>query len=146
MGHVKKELRNDGRGCTDFLYTPMSDPHIVKTLIEQRSKLDPLYYTLSADVGIDETAGIYDTGDPVINTFIDLDILLEKAGLTELEKLVADRLMYGYGFMDITEQTGKEYHEIRGAFKKVVAKIVRANNLAWEKCYADAPMSQRTFV
>jgi len=146
MGHVKKELKNDGRGCTNFLYTPMSEPRIVKMLIEQRSRLDPLLYTMTAEVGIDETAGVYDTGDPVINTFIDLDRLIEEAPLTSWELYVVKSLMEGYNCTDITEKTGKEYHDVRGTFQKAVMKIVQTNNLLWEKCYADAPMSKRTFV
>lgn len=143
MGHVKQELRNDGRGCTEFLYTPMSEPRVVKTLIIKRAQLDPLFYLMREESGVCETAGIYETGDPVVNTFIDLDSLIERTPLNEFERMIVDKLMYGYSYGDIATATGKDYHEVRKTFMKAVFKITQTNNLHWEEVYANSPLSKR---
>jgi len=118
----------------------------VKLLIEQRSRLDPFFYQARDTFGvadISSTAGVYVTGDPITNTFLDLDILIESAPLSTLELYCVAKIMYGYSCRDIAEKIHRPVEEIRNVFQKAVGKVVTANNKAWEDCYCNAPVSKR---
>ena len=143
MGHVKLEQRNDGKGCAQFLYLPLSEPRVVRILISQRSRLDPLFYPSAETVDFNSTAGVYVTGDPVTNTFLDLDRLIELAGLNEQEMYVVNKLMYGYSCLDISEIKKWTLDTVKHIFRRSVAKIVHANYVLWEDTYCNAKISDR---
>lgn len=145
MGHVKEEQRNDGKGCAEFLYLPLSDIRVVRVLVEKRSKLDPLYYASMEHTTLDTTSGVYVTGDPVTNTFIDLDRLIELCKFTKSEKSVLDLLMYGYSRRDIAELREVDISTINTLCYRIYNKIIEQNNLLWEKVNCDAPISERKY-
>lgn len=66
--------------------------------------------------------------------YADLDSLIERAGLSENERLIVDLLMKGYIIADIAEYYGKSRQNVQILLKRAVKKIVKRNNEDWEEC------------
>ena len=66
--------------------------------------------------------------------YADLDSLIERAGLSEQERLTVDYLMQGYIITDIAEHFGKSRQNFEILFGRAVEKIVNRNNADWEEC------------
>ena len=143
MGSVKQETRNDGRGLRHFDYITFSEPRVVKILIEKRSQLDPAYLPCLEQVPCIETTGVFLTGDPVLNTYIDLDILLDAAGLTKTERFIAKRLMVGYTIQDIAEMHNVAKSTVSTLYGRLVQKVVDENNRRWMAVYAVKPDAEK---
>lgn len=107
MGAVKFETRNEGRGLREWDYVPLSEPRVVAKLIQTRWKVDESYYPLleqSANPLISN--GVFPFSEPVLCTYIDLDMLIEETELTSAEEQTVNYLMRGYSMSDIAECCG----------------------------------------
>lgn len=72
--------------------------------------------------------------EDVLCIYADLDSLIERAGLSDQEKLTVDLLMKGYALSDIGEHYGKSAQNFDILMRRAVKKIVKRNNTDWEEC------------
>lgn len=72
--------------------------------------------------------------EPITVTYLDLDHLIETAGLTDAQKNTVHLLMQGWTEVDIAEQAGCSRESIVMLFKRAVKKLVQKNDLDWERC------------
>lgn len=79
------------------------------------------------------TDGVFPLNEDVLCIYADLDSLIERAGLTENEKLIVDCLMKGYLLSDIAEHYGKSRQNCEILLKRAVKKIVKRDNADWEE-------------
>lgn len=136
MAGVHKELVGEGRGCHEYDYIPFSDPAVVTKLIMRRSKLDQNYYPLMRTANpVFETDGVPVFSELVVCTYLDLDRLIEQAGLSPGQRRVVDYLMRGYCGKDIADHLGVVQQNVPVQLQKAVKKIVAANRRNWEECY-----------
>ena len=63
--------------------------------------------------------------------YSDLDSLIERAELSDNERLTVDLLMKGYILSDIAEHYGKSRQNFEILFRRAVKKIVKRNNDDW---------------
>lgn len=70
----------------------------------------------------------------MICIYADLDSLIERAGLSDAERVTVGYMMQGYGLSDIAAHFGKTRQSLEILFKRAVKKIVRQNNKDWEAC------------
>lgn len=139
MGSVKNELKNDGRGIHQWDYLPLSDPHVVKSCIENRSKVDlnyrceePWAKEWNLPNGVTESMP-----DPIALTYIDLDGLIERAPLTENQRKVITLVMMGYTTPDIAENLLKHSNSIvYRHYRDAIKVICKQANTEWYKIYS----------
>ena len=72
--------------------------------------------------------------EPITVTYLDLDHLIETAGLTDAQRHTVHLLMQGWTEVDIAEQAGCSRESVVMLFKRAVRKIVQKNDLDWERC------------
>ena len=82
------------------------------------------------------TNGVFPFSEPVLTTYMDLDRLITKAGLTPSENKVVNWLMQGYIEADIADHCGIARQAVDTLLARAVARIVRANNDEWREAYA----------
>lgn len=80
--------------------------------------------------------------DNVINTYMDLDALIESAGLSPAQHKVVKKLMAGWTSADIAEQANVLPQTINIHLKRAVEKIVEANEQRWE-LFAETALKYR---
>lgn len=80
------------------------------------------------------TDGVFPLNEDIICIYADLDSLIERAGLSNQERLTVDLMMKGYILSDIAEHYGKARQTFEILFKRAVKKIVKRNNADWEAC------------
>ena len=132
MGHVVKELKNEGLGCHEYDYMPLSDPFVVRKLIKYRSKVDPYYYEKKYPSGL-ASSGDMEFKEPIFVTYVDLDVLIETCKLSKMQRTVLDMLMLGYSERDIADRMHVLPQTCRAHYDRAVSKIVQENNRRWEK-------------
>lgn len=103
----------------DFNYTPFSDITVVQGLIENRSKV------------VDER----DFNETILLTYIDLDLLIDRAKLSASERFAVTKLMEGYTVDSMAECYGKARGTYYGYYSRAVRKIVRQANQEWKEFY-----------
>ena len=135
MGSVKLETRNDGRGLREWDYLPLCEEKTVAKQIQERSRQDPTYYPSLTNASIFMTDGINLGGEPIICTYIDLEMLIDACNFSSRERLVLDDLMYGYNSQDIADSLAVARQTIDVIFKRAVKKIVEENNRRWRAVY-----------
>ena len=79
--------------------------------------------------------GVAPMSEPVTVTYMDLDRLIEKCGLTEREKFIVDLLMRGYTRSDIRDDTNLATDIISSAITSAVEKIVAMNEFEWHRSH-----------
>lgn len=72
--------------------------------------------------------------EDIICIYADLDSLIERAGLSDGERITIDLMMKGYILSDIAEHFGKTWSNFDILFRRAVKKIVKQNNEDWEAC------------
>ena len=80
------------------------------------------------------TNGVFPFSEPVLVTYMDLDMLIAQARLTNGERKVIGWLMQGYCEADIAEHVGATADKIKALFNCAVHKIVDMNNKNWKTC------------
>lgn len=79
--------------------------------------------------------GVPPFSEPILCTYIDLDRLIETAGLTEIQQKVVAWLMCGYSELDIAEEMECTKQAVNVHFRKAVDKIVKRDIRIWEATY-----------
>ena len=79
--------------------------------------------------------GVAPMSEPVTVTYLDLDRLIEKCGLTDKEKFVVDLLMRGYTRSDIRDDTNLAAETIVALLTSAVEKIVDMNEYEWHRSH-----------
>lgn len=79
--------------------------------------------------------GVAPMSEPVTVTYLDLDRLIEKCGLTDKEKFVVDLLMRGYTRSDIRDDTNLATETIAALLTSAVEKIVDMNEYEWHRSH-----------
>lgn len=75
--------------------------------------------------------GSLDFVDNIINTYIDLDRLINDAGLSDSQMRVIKKMMMGWTSADIAEAFNVQPQTIDVHLRRAVEKIVEANNKRW---------------
>ncbi len=86
--------------------------------------------------------GAFPMNDNVLCVYIDLDRLIDPAGLSPMEGQIVALLMEGYSLSDIADHFGHARQTAGVMFDRAVEKIVAANNTAWEAVYSDRKYSE----
>ena len=76
---------------------------------------------------------MFPLNEDVLCVYADLDSLIERAGLSDGERITVDLLMQGYILADIAEHYGKSKQNFDILFRRAVKKIVKRNNMDWEE-------------
>ena len=135
MGHVLKELRNEGLGCHEWDYMPLSDRVVVEHLIKHRSEVDPYYVEKHFPSGL-SPSGDMDFREPIFVTYADLDSLIESCGLSKHQRQVVDLLMLGYTKKDVADLRHDLQQTVEVHFNRAVRRIIKENNRRWASVYA----------
>lgn len=109
---------------------------MVAELIRNRMKLDPAYNEKMFPSFPLSNCGVTDFYEVVIATYIDLETLIEGAGLTEKQRKVVDLLMLGWSMNDISEEmSGLAPDNVRQLFSRAVAAICAEHDRKWNEFY-----------
>lgn len=139
MGSVKAELKNDGRGVHHWDYLPLSDPHVVKACIENRSRVDKGYRCnepWAREWNL--PGGVTDSmPDPVALTYLSLDDLIEKSNLSQNQRQTIILMMMGYGVPDIANNLFHKDKAIVYRYYKAAVKVICKQAVEdWKKVYS----------
>lgn len=113
MGGVHKETLGQGRGHHNFDYLPFSEPSVVLKLIKNRMRLDPSYGAKMYPSGVLAAEGGIIFIENIVNTFLDLDMIIEKAGLSRAQRAVTKLTMLGWTVGDIAQRYGVTDQTVR---------------------------------
>lgn len=113
MGGVHKETLGQGRGHHDFDYLPLSEPSVVLKLLQNRMKLDPSYGAKMYPSGVLSAEGGIVFVENIVNTFLDLDMMIDQAEMTGAQRAVARLTMLGWSISDIAEKYGVSEQAVR---------------------------------
>lgn len=108
----------------------------------KRSEYDASYLASLYQENVVSTEGVFPLDENVICTYIDLDVLIDSAGLSDTESKIVDFLMQGYSLGDIADYLGHARQASDTMLNRAVEKIVARNNQRWDLCYGDKPLSQ----
>lgn len=108
----------------------------------KRSEYDAFYQASFYQSSVLATEGVFPLDEDVLCTYMDLDALIDAAGLSETEAKIVDFLMQGYGLSDIADYLGHARQTSDTMLERAVEKIVAANNQRWDECYGEKPLSQ----
>lgn len=108
-------------------------------LIRCRSKLDGTFMARDGGAMDMASARMIDMNEPVLCTYIDLDRLIGRCGLTEQQRLIVRLLMRGYSFEDIAELKEITDQSVRVQFRRAVYKIIKQNERDWMDTYTPNP-------
>lgn len=113
MGGVHKETLGQGRGHHEFDYLPFSEPSVVLKLIQNRMRLDPSYGAKMYPSGVLSAEGGIIFIENIVNTFLDLDLIIEQAYMTPAQRAVTKLTMLGWTVGDIAEEYGVTEQTVR---------------------------------
>ena len=101
----------------------------------KRSESDDSYLASLFQNSPVDTDGVFPLNEDVLCTYIDLDNLIDSAGLSDTERRIVDYLMQGYGISDIADVLGHARQTASILFDRAVEKIIARNNQVWDECY-----------
>ena len=84
-----------------------------------------------------------DTSESILLTYVDLDKLIELAGLSRSERAVVELMMRGWTVSDISLECGQKLGAIDTLFRRAVRKITKTNNCRWEEFYCAGDKTAR---
>ena len=122
------------RADAGLSYVPLSEERVVASLLKKRAGLDKSYYPIAEPSGALSTDGVFPLNEDILCIYADIDSLIDRAGLSENERLTVDLVMKGYAIKDIAEYYGKSRQNFEILFKRSVKKIVKRNDADWEAC------------
>lgn len=76
--------------------------------------------------------GVFPFSEPVLCTYIDLDMLIDEARLTKAENKIVHWLMEGYAMNDIADHYGTSARHVGILFRSAVEKICEADVHRWK--------------
>ncbi len=83
------------------------------------------------------TAGTFVLSEDIACTYMDLDALIETAGLTDKQYVLLMQMMDGYSIADISSVSGKDRKTLTESFNSAVKKICLRNLENWKTVYAE---------
>jgi len=134
MGAVHEEQRNEGRGCQEWYKMSLTDPSIIKTLIQNRSKLDGFY--IAKKYATDNpyiSNGVPMFTEPVCVMYLDLDKLIDECAFDMRQKFIIGKLMLGYNEADIAWMLKSQTNTIKKRFETICARIKEQNDEDWKE-------------
>ena len=75
--------------------------------------------------------GAYQMAEPILCTYMDLDSLIARCGLSPWQRDIVAQLMDGSTLSDIAEATERALTTIDVQFRRAIQKIVKRNNDDW---------------
>lgn len=105
-------------------------------------KLDPAYSEKMFPSFPLSNCGVTDFYEVVIATYIDLETLIEGAGLTEKQKKVVDLLMLGWSLNDIADESKEDLSNMQHIFKRAVQAICKEHDRKWNEFYGQRKVLQ----
>ena len=81
------------------------------------------------------TDGVFALNEDILCIYADLDSLIDRAGLSDNERITVDWVMKGYVISDIAEHYGKSRQNFEILFKRAIKKIVKRNTEDWNEMY-----------
>lgn len=102
----------------NFSYTPFGDETILKSLLENWHRLDPRV----TECGFNED---------ILVTFIDLEALIARSGLSKVEIMTINGIIEGATPSDIAESYGGKRQAINGYYRRAVTKIAERAKKEW---------------
>lgn len=109
----------------------------VARLILSRSMLDVSYGADDTTCGSMASGRMHDMFEPVLCTYIDLDRLIERCGLSSQQENIVTWLMKGYTPEDIAGAIECTHQAVGTQFRRAVRKITAQNQRDWEAVYAN---------
>ena len=128
MGAVKRDIHKLERRFEDI---NLSELDVVKWLIMYRDKVDT-YKDAQINRDIDVAGDIDDFNVSLINLYIHLDSMIEKANLNEGQKALINLLSIGYTQEEIAEILKSTQQSVSKKFDTICSKIVETNNYYWK--------------
>lgn len=119
-------------------YFTLSDETIVRTMIENRNKLDPTFSSSSSDMGILDVSAYGSLDEDAICAYIDLDRIIEEADLSKSERVAIDGLMSGYMLSDIAERHNSIRQTYNKFYSRAVKKICQRAIDQWDEYHGSA--------
>ena len=81
--------------------------------------------------------GVFPFSEPVLCTYIDLDMLIEETSLTSAETKIVKWLMQGYAMKDIAEHYGTTSSHVLMLLQSASRKISETENKRWNKSWGN---------
>ena len=127
------ETPSQGRGIHEFDNMNFSDESVISKLILHRREIDKYI-----DIRNSENFNPFEAGEiPIFYEmldimYIDLDKIIEESHLTNRQRLLIDRLMYGYNFQDIRDLYGEDVATNTRIFRSCVKRLKEQYDQDWE--------------
>lgn len=127
-----------GGKAINYAYAPLSDETVVRTLVEQRAKLDPIKKAAASATSLFEASA--DTSplvEDIICLYVDLDRLIEAVQFPASEAFVLGKVMEGYTIGDLSDIYGGSRQAYSGYYRRAIGKIVKESQEQWARHYGE---------
>lgn len=108
-------------------YYPLTEERVVRELIRNRIKIDNTYAMKLYETDNPAVSnGVPPFDEDIICVYIDLDRVIERCGLSDMQMLVVKEMMKGYSAQDIGENCFEQVTQrqsINVQFNRAVEKI-----------------------
>ena len=119
---------------TEWDYITFSDIDTVRGLLKFRSRFDLLYERQNNNI-LSSDFDLASLKEDVICIYADLDRLIEKARLNDVQKEFIELYMKGYTEKDIAETYNRKEVTVNSTINSACKKIVEANFESWKLDY-----------
>lgn len=119
---------------TEWDYITFSDIDTVRGLLKFRSRFDLLYERQNNNI-LSSDFDLASLKEDVICIYADLDRLIEKARLNDVQKEFIELYMKGYTEKDIAEIHNRKEVTVNSTINSACKKIVEANFESWKLDY-----------
>ena len=119
---------------TEWDYITFSDIDTVRGLLKFRSRFDLLYERQNNNI-LSSDFDLVSLKEDVICIYADLDRLIEKARLNDIQKEFIELYMKGYTEKDIAEIHNRKEVTVNSTINSACKKIVEANFESWKLDY-----------
>lgn len=128
IGTVKLDIHKRER---EFQILSLSDINVIKWLILYRDKID-LYYGDKTDNFYDHAGNVKELNKELVNTYVDLDRLIELCKFNEEKMALLKLLFMGYTYKDIEDVTQvATSRTIKRRFESICKSIAEMNDRLW---------------
>lgn len=125
-----------GTRTINYAYAPLSDETVVRTLVEQREKLDPIRKASGTSL-FEAAADTSPLVEDIICLYVDLDRLIEAVRFPSSEAFVLEKIMDGYTINDLSEIYGGSRQAYSGYYRRAIGKIVKESQEQWARHYGE---------
>ncbi|MFQ3543625.1 hypothetical protein Q7A53_06020 [Halobacillus rhizosphaerae] len=129
MGAVAIDLFKSER---EFSPLTLSDDNVVKYLLLYRSKID-ISYGANTNINFNQAGDMYEFNQEIIALYASLDVLIGKIEIKNKDREFLNLVLNGYSITDIIEEYDFAQKTAYRTLKRIIMKIVEANNQDWVK-------------